>query len=408
MENKSSQGSVWAGLIFVAVLVAAGGFAFYTYEQSKMDTGVVNPWNAFVSSTSTAPTSEPVVSPTLVATSSATSTPVAGGVPRVTVMVEGLVIPWDFAFPPFDGMLITERGGNLIHIQPDGTKVTVPLPHPTPRGEGGLLGIALHPRYVENHFIYLYMTTAEDSKGTKNTVFRYTYRDNKLSDEKIIISEIPGALYHDGGRLEFGPDGLLYITTGDAQTSAIAQDLKSLGGKILRVTDEGAVPSSNPLGTAVYSYGHRNPQGLAWDAAGNLWSTEHGRSGVTSGYDELNFIQIGKNYGWPTIEGPKTKEGMISPALQSGASSTWAPASLLFHKGKLYWGGLLGQSLYEVTVDGTKVSNLKKYFNKEFGRIRTIRLGPDGMFYISTSNRDGRGTPKKGDDKIIRINPELL
>lgn len=405
------KGSVWVGLLFVCAIVGVGAIAFYKYEETKQGYTLIDPWRTFTS-TST----EPITSSSPTATSSATSTVTAqaplgdlvSSVPTTTIMVEGLSIPWDFAFPPNDGMLITERTGSLVHIQPDGTRNTIKLPHPVPKGEGGLLGIVLHPQYLTNHYLYLYMTTSESSKGTKNSVFRYTYTQGELTDEKAIITDIPGALYHDGGRMEFGPDGLLYITTGDAQTSAIAQDLGSLGGKILRLTDEGGIPESNPYGTAVYSYGHRNPQGLAWDSAGNLWSTEHGRSGVTSGYDELNLIEIGKNYGWPKIEGPKTQEGMIAPALQSGTTTTWAPASLLYYNGKLYWGGLLGQGLYEATITGTEVTDVRKLFNKEFGRIRTVRQGPDGMFYISTSNRDARGTPRKGDDKIIRINPELL
>jgi aldose sugar dehydrogenase len=139
-----------------------------------------------------------------------------------------------------------------------------------------------------------------------------------------------------------------------------------------------------------------------------MWSTEHGRSGIASGYDEVNLIEIGRNYGWPTIEGPATKEGMISPILQSGAKDTWAPASLAYLNGKLYFGGLRGEALYEATIADKKLVDFKTHLFKEFGRIRTVRVGPDGMLYLTTSNRDGRGTPKAGDDKIIRVNPELL
>jgi glucose/arabinose dehydrogenase len=396
MENKSSTTSILAGLLFVAGVIVVGWLAFSQFDKKSSE-----PVPSVTPDQSSLPAS---TSPSATSTST---------LPRVTVMADGLMIPWDMAFlPDDDGILVTERGGKLLHLTANGHMFSVPLPRPQPKGEGGLLGITLHPQFAENHFIYVYMTTSEDTKGTKNAVFRYTYENGEVSNEKTIISGIPGALYHDGGRLEFGPDGLLYITTGDAQTSAIAQDLKSLGGKLLRVTDEGGVPEGNPFGTRVYSYGHRNSQGLAWDTAGNLWSTEHGRSGVTTGYDELNLIKKGKNYGWPTIEGPATKEGMVSPVLQSGATDTWAPASLLFYHGasgsKLYWGGLRGEALYEVSVDGMTVSNLKEHFKNEFGRIRTVRQGPDGMFYVTTSNRDGRGTPKESDDKLIRVNPELL
>jgi len=328
--------------------------------------------------------------------------------PAVTVVATGLTVPWDVAFLPDETMLVTERIGNLVHINKDGTKKTIKLPRTVLRGEGGLLGITLHPDFEINKFIYLYMTTRMEGTETRNAVFRYQFENDTVTNEQIIIQNIPGALYHDGGRLEFGPDGLLYITTGDAQTSAIAQNKNSLGGKILRIHDDGSTPADNPYNTAVYSYGHRNPQGLAWDGAGRLWETEHGRSGAVTGMDEINLIEAGKNYGWPTIEGDKTRPDMIGPALHSGANETWAPASLLFYKGKLYFGGLRGETLYEAELDGAKVTKLNRYFTGEFGRIRTIRLGPDGMFYLTTSNRDDRGKPGPDDDRIIKINPEKL
>lgn len=342
------------------------------------------------------------------------------------IIATNLSIPWDIAFLPDDSLLVTERAGNLLLIEknPDGigfskSRTSIKLPRAVPRGEGGLLGITLHPNFLHNTFIYIYMTTQSSKDGTKNAVFRYQYKNGKLSDEKTIISGIPGALYHDGGRMEFGPDGFLYITTGDAQDSSIAQDLKSLGGKILRLTDEGKVPTDNPFvdragaEPSIWSYGHRNPQGLAWDSAGNLWETEHGRSGITSGMDEINLIQKGKNYGWPDIEGDKTKTGMEVPALHSGEKSTWAPASAVFYEGSsgkksLFFGGLKGEALYEAVLDGTKVKELKTHFHETYGRIRTVRLGPDNMLYLTTSNRDGRGNPVDADDRIIKMDPKGL
>jgi glucose/arabinose dehydrogenase len=386
MANKSTIISSSIGVVVLLAIIAVG--------SGVLQIGPSNPLNS--------PEPSPVES------SPAASPTTRIVYPRMTVLADDFTVPWDFAFLPGGSMLVTERGGRIIHLGTDGVKTPIQVPRPKPKGEGGLLGIALHPRFLENYFIYVYMTTEENGQGTTNAVFRYKLENGELRNEKTIISGIPGALYHDGGRLEFGPDGLLYITTGDAQKSAIAQDLNSLGGKILRLTDDGGIPQDNPYGTAVYSYGHRNPQGMAWDSAGRMWSTEHGRSGVTSGYDEINLIESGSNYGWPTIEGPASKEDMITPTLQSGAQDTWAPASLVYYDGKLYFGGLKGEALYEVTVSGKKLTNLKAHFLKEFGRIRTVRPGPDGMLYITTSNRDGRGTPRTGDDKIIRINPELL
>ncbi|HEY9583560.1 MAG TPA: PQQ-dependent sugar dehydrogenase [Candidatus Paceibacterota bacterium] len=336
----------------------------------------------------------------------------AGPVPVATVAITTITtelkIPWDIAFLPDDSLLVTERDGNLTQIK-DKNKTSIKLPRAVPKGEGGLLGIVLHPRYNTNHFLYLYMTTGGISGGnTKNAVFRYKFENGALSDEKEIIKDIPGAIYHDGGRMEFGPDEKLYITTGDATTAQIAQDKKSLGGKILRLNDDGSIPSDNPFGNAVYSYGHRNPQGLVWDSEGRLWETEHGRSGVTSGMDELNLIEKGKNYGWPDIEGDTIKAGMVKSVINSGADDTWAPASAVYYKGSIFFGGLKGEAVYEAVLDGVSVKELKTHFKNQFGRIRTVRLGPDGMLYITTSNRDGRGNPTAEDDRIIRVDPEQI
>jgi glucose/arabinose dehydrogenase len=239
---------------------------------------------------------------------------------------------------------------------------------------------------------------------------RYRYEDGSLAEDKIIISGIPGAVYHDGGRMAFGPDGMLYITTGDATTRDIAQDRASLGGKILRLRDDGSIPADNPFNTAVYSYGHRNPQGLAWDSDGRLWETEHGPTGEQGSCcrDEINLIKPGANYGWPAVSGDGAKTGMVSPALHSGVATTWAPASAAIIKSSLFFGGLIGEALYEAVLSGERVLELKVHFKGEFGRIRTVRAGKDGMLYLTTSNTDGRGNPADGDDKIIRINPDML
>ncbi len=345
----------------------------------------------------------------------------------VSVVAQGLEIPWDIAFLPGGELLVTERTGDVLRIDPrTGEKKTV-FNVPGQRGEGGLLGIVLHPDFERNSFVYLYMTATGANGETTNRVVRYTYKIDAFTQDRVIIADIPGAIYHDGGRIEFGPptsclpatasaqagetgqsDCYLYITTGDATRSKIAQDINSLGGKILRLKDDGSIPSDNPFGNAVYSYGHRNPQGLAWDASGRLWETEHGRSGVTSGMDEINVIEKGGNYGWPDIEGDATQVGMRKPALNSGADDTWAPASALYLDGSLYFGGLRGEALYEAVLDGARVRELKEHLKGEYGRLRTVRLGPDGMLYVTTSNRDSRGNPAAGDDKILRIDPKML
>lgn len=325
--------------------------------------------------------------------------------PLVEVVASGLDTPWEIVFLPGGEMLVTERSGNLVLIGRTATRIQVP--NVEQRGEGGLLGLALDPDYAVNSRIYVYFTSLENGQLV-NRVERYVFKNAELSDQKVIFEGILGANNHDGGRIEFGPDGYLYITTGDAQNTDSAQDFTSLQGKILRITSEGEVPEGNPFASAVWSYGHRNPQGLAWDAEGRLWSTEHGPSGFGSGYDELNLITPGANYGWPEIQGGEQLEGLVSPVIQSGGSVTWAPGDVEYLDGKLYFTGLRGSALYVVSLDGERVTGFDTFFSGEYGRLRAVRLGPDGYLYVSTSNRDGRGIPGADDDLILRVNPNLL
>jgi len=325
----------------------------------------------------------------------------------ITTIATGLEIPWEVAFLPNGDFLVTERPGRLKRIAPDGTVTSVTgIADTRHSGEGGLLGVAVHPKFDDNGWIYLYQTITTGS-GARNRVDRYRLEGDALTERTTILQNIPGALYHDGGELVFGGDGKLYVTTGDASQPALAQDLKSLAGKILRLNDDGTIPDGNPFGTAVWSYGHRNPQGLAWDGQGRLWATEHGRSGVQSGLDELNLIGPGNNYGWPEIEGDEIREGMQKPVVHSGASYTWAPAGMAFDGGSMFFGGLRGESLYQAKIGDAPVAVLS-HFENEYGRIRAVTRGPDGMLYFTTSNRDGRGAVKQGDDKIIRVNPKLF
>jgi glucose/arabinose dehydrogenase len=323
----------------------------------------------------------------------------------VEVVTSGLDTPWEIVFLPEGELLVTERSGNLVLIGKTATRIQVP--NVEQRGEGGLLGLALDPDYAANNRIYVYLTSLENGQLV-NRVERYVFKNGTLSDRKVIFEGILGASNHDGGRIEFGPDGYLYITTGDAQNSDSAQDITSLQGKILRITSEGEIPEGNPFASAVWSYGHRNPQGLAWDAEGRLWSTEHGPSGLGSGYDELNLITPGANYGWPEIQGEERLEGMVSPVIQSGGSATWAPGDVEYLDGKLYFTGLRGSALYVVSLDGERIAAFETFFSGEYGRLRAVRLGPDGYLYVSTSNRDGRGNPGADDDLILRVNPNLL
>ncbi len=323
----------------------------------------------------------------------------------IATVATGLDIPWEIVFLPEGDMLVTERPGTLRRVTGDGS--SYPIEGVEHVGEGGLLGMALDPGFADNGRIYLYLTARTDG-GLTNRIERYTLSDDALSGRTEILSGIPGAQYHDGGRLAFGPDGMLYATTGDAGNGDAAQDVNSLAGKILRMKPDGGVPEDNPFGSLVWSYGHRNPQGLAWDGDGNLWATEHGRSGLASGMDELNLIEPGRNYGWPVIEGDETAAGMVTPVINSGPDETWAPAGAAYAGDSVFFTGLRGESLYEARIADGLVTHLTAHLRGDFGRLRAVTVGPDGMLYVSTSNRDGRGAVREGDDRIIRIDPTVF
>ncbi|TSC62997.1 MAG: quinoprotein glucose dehydrogenase [Parcubacteria group bacterium Gr01-1014_48] len=386
-------------LIGILVIVVAGYVSITKPETPGESEQSGTAENTATTTEVTPPVVPPSVSPVTIDTSL---------LPATEVIAENLDIPWDIAFLPDGSMLVSERPGNLFVFAQDGSRKAIDVPDVRHVGEGGLLGMTLHPNFKQNKFIYLYVTVDQDGE-LLNRVIRYRLDNNVLSNKEVILSDIPGAQFHDGGRMGFSPDGFLFITTGDARDEKLAQDKTSLAGKILRIREDGSIPADNPFGNEVYSYGHRNPQGITWDDQGQLWSTEHGRTTATlTGMDELNLIGKGKNYGWPDIEGDKTKQGMEVPVLHSGASETWAPASAAFLDGSIYFGGLRGETLYRAKITGERSVELARFLHTEFGRIRVVRVGPDKMLYISTSNQDGRGTARKGDDKIIRVNPAKL
>jgi glucose/arabinose dehydrogenase len=328
--------------------------------------------------------------------------------PRLSVVSKNLQIPWSLVFLPSGEILFTERAGRVRIIDKDGETLADPVAIISAVkhiGEGGLLGITIDPEFSSNNFIYLYYTYSENNGDTLNRVSRFVFNGRSLENEKIIVNTIPGASNHNGGRVKFGPDKFLYITTGDAQQPSLAQNINSLAGKILRVTKEGQVVPGNPFNNPVYSYGHRNVQGIAWDDMNRLWATEHGRSGVASGFDELNLIEDGKNYGWPEIQGGETREGMVTPVVNSGAITTWAPSGAAYLDGSVYFSGLRGTGLYQYNI---AAKELTKHLDGEIGRIRAVVLGSDNMLYLTTSNRDGRGVAISDDDRIIRVNPTRL
>ncbi len=325
-------------------------------------------------------------------------------VPLATSVAEKLETPWALDFLPDGSLIFTERPGRIRLV--DAEKGLLPEPLLTidevaHRGEGGLLGIAVHTDFAENRFIYVYYTY-EKGDDLANKVVRFREQNRTLLEKVAIIDSIPGAGIHNGGRLKFGPDGLLYITTGDASISEQAQDRDSLAGKILRLEDDGAIPAGNPFpNSPVYSWGHRNPQGLAWDDRGRLWATEHGSSAT----DELNLIKPGENYGWPLIRGDASAAGLQNPIIHSGGE-TWAPSGASFLNGSVFFAGLRGQSLYQAALEDGPI--LRRHLERKFGRLRDVVLGPDNFLYVLTSNRDGRGVPTAGDDQIIRVNPDRL
>ena len=339
---------------------------------------------------------------------------------EVVTIAENLQIPWQIAFAPDGRIFFTERVGALRVIE-DG--ILNPEPVATfdvGAGEGGLLGLALDPKFDQNHFLYLYYTYFE-FPYTYNKVLRYTENNNTLSDELVLVDKIPGGLVHDGGRLKFGPDQKLYITTGDAGNAGSAQDLNSLAGKILRINSDGSIPPDNPFSDSmVFSYGHRNPQGLDWEPiTGKLVEAEHGPTGERGfAHDEINIIEAGKNYGWPKfIGGEEHSIGFVSPIIHSG-DDTWAPSGATFYDSfnipewtdKYFVAMLRGNQLrmFDFDIENNQVKSSEVLFLDAFGRLRDASMGPGGNLYLLTSNRDGRGSPAENDDRILKIIPNVF
>ncbi|OGQ80491.1 MAG: hypothetical protein A3F90_16495 [Deltaproteobacteria bacterium RIFCSPLOWO2_12_FULL_60_19] len=337
--------------------------------------------------------------------------------PQVEVVARGLETAWAVAFAPDGRIFVTERPGRIRVIKNGNLQKEPWLEIEVyERGESGLLGFALDPRFESNRFLYTAYTYRDGGGRVKNRLARL--RDDPTTGkgvmDKVLLDGVAAASNHNGGRVKFGTDGKLYWTMGDAQETRHAQDLSSLNGKILRLNGDGTAPADNPFPKSpVYSYGHRNPQGLAWQpGTGRLYATEHGPSGFQGCcLDEVNLIEPGKNYGWPVIRGDQAREGMVSPVLHSGDSETWAPGGTTFvtrglSAGSLLFTGLRGQSLYRIVLDPNnprKVATFERLFVREFGRLRDIVEGPDGALYLLTSNRDGRGRPDADDDRVLRV-----
>ena len=305
-----------------------------------------------------------------------------------------LDVPWGIAFLPDGSALIAERNSGAIkHMSAPGVVNQVgSVAGVSARGEGGLLGLA-----TSGQTVFAYFTTGQD-----NRVARMRLDGGALTGQSPILTGIPAGSIHDGGRIAFGPDGKLYVATGESGSPQLAQDRSSLGGKILRINPDGSIPSDNPdPASPVWSFGHRNIQGLAWDAAGRLWATEYGANRL----DELNLIRSGGNYGWPMAEGRADTPGLIDPVIQWSTDEA-SPSGLAYFGGSLWVAALRGQRLFQIPVgaDGS-LGDPAALFVGEYGRLRTVVAAPDGTLWFTTSNRDGRGSPRDGDDRILQFRP---
>lgn len=335
---------------------------------------------------------------------------------RVEEVVSGLDVPWGIAFLPGGEMLVTERSGNVRLVQ-NGTLQPQPIATVSAldQGEGGLLGIAAHPDVATNRQFYLYFTTTKNGTSV-NRVERWQLAQDRRSAtrDRIIIDDIPVAQFHNGGRIRFGPDGMLYIGTGDARLPDISQDINNLGGKILRLTPEGQVPEDNPIaGNPVYISGIRNTQGFDWANSSTLLVSDHGPSGELGrrGHDKVSVARAGDNLGWPTIYRCETQAGLVTPtivwreAMPPGGATVYTGNAIPEWKGSFILAGLRSELLQRVEFDPQlqRVQRYESYLQGQHGRLREAIMGPDGELYVTTSNCDGRGACPASGDKILRI-----
>jgi glucose/arabinose dehydrogenase len=332
----------------------------------------------------------------------------------VDTYVSRVEVAWSLAFAADGRLFFTERPGRVRVVQ-NGSLVAQPaltLTDVVANGESGALGLALHPQFATNHFVYL-SYTADNGRGSAvNRLVRYREANNTLVDAVVLLDNIGASAIHNGSRVRFGPDGTLFMTMGDAAAADNAQSLSSDNGKILRLNDDGTTPRDNPFSTPVFSFGHRNPQGIDWHpATGELWETEHGNIGN----DEINVIEAGKNYGWPVIEGDAARPGMVTPIVFFTPSV--APSGGSFYRGtafpafqnNFFFATLRGMHIHRLRLDASnprRIAAEEKLIENRFGRIRDVVSGPDGFLYFSTSNRAGQSdAPAPDDDRILRLVP---
>lgn len=377
-----------------AVLAAAA--LLLTAGCSSGDGGTAGGGDTSASPSGTAASSPP--------TGAAEQTPPAkGSVKVVRTVATGLNSPWGLAPLTDDDLLVSSRDEATITRvdgKTGGKTELGEVPGVSPAGEGGLLGIALSPEYASDHMIYAYFTSASD-----NRVVRMIYDERKPAGQQLgapdtVFRGIPKGMIHNGGRIAFGPDRMLYAGTGESGDTGLSQDKESLGGKILRLTPDGEPAPGNPFpGSAVYSYGHRNVQGLAWDGKQRLFASEFGQNT----WDELNAIEPGANYGWPEAEGRSDDSAFKNPVEQWSTDEA-SPSGIAYAEGSIWMAGLRGERLWRVPLKGTEASaDPQAFLEGEYGRLRTVAAAGGDKLWLVTSNTDGRGNPKKGDDRILEL-----
>jgi glucose/arabinose dehydrogenase len=320
--------------------------------------------------------------------------------PRVVrTVARGLEAPWGVTFLPDGSALVGERDSTRVLSVGKGGRVREVgrIGDAAPQGEAGLLGLAASPSYAEDRTVYAYVSTDSD-----NRVVRFRMDGGRVGEVEPVLTGIPNGFIHDGGRLVFAEDGTLFVSTGETGEPELAQDVDSLGGKVLHITTDGDPAPDNPrTDSTVWSMGHRNVQGLAFDDEGRLWATEFGQNT----WDELNLVQKGRNYGWPTYEGRGEGPGSedFRDPFVTWRTSDASPSGLAYLDGSLWAGALRGERLWQVPVDDEGVGKPRGWFVGDYGRLRTVNVTPDGTLWVTTSNRDGRGDPAPADDRILEV-----
>lgn len=391
MEPSIRRRSLPAALLLAAALAV-------TACSDPSGTGIVASTTPPPSPSPTSPSDSPA-SPAPSSSSSA-ATPVLGtvtGLGEPTVLADSLEVPWGLAFLPDGSALVAQRrSGEVVQVSPDGgTRAIGRVPGVADQGEGGLLGLAVTD---DASTVLAYLTSTEGD----NRVVAMPFTGTALGQPRVVLGGIPSGGTHNGGRIVIGPDGNLWIGTGDSGDRPLAQDLGTRAGKILRVRIDGSIPDDNPFpGSPVWSYGHRNVQGLAFDSRGRLWATEFGQNT----FDELNLVQKGGNHGWPIVEGRGGNPDYVDPVV------TWrtedaSPSGLAIVDDVAYVAALRGRRVWQVPLDGSSAGEPVAALADQLGRVRTAELAPDGTLWLTTSNRDGRGDPVESDDRVVRVRIE--